>query len=1043
MAYAIQTSGTTGKPKVVQVPHGCIVPNILQLRDIFAVGPCDTVFLSSPITFDPSVVETFITLTSGACLLIAPESIRSAPGPLLFQFLFGKPRKCGRVTVLSLTPSYAACLLCSGDITSSIVKEMRPDLNVLCLGGEPCPVTTTLEQWINKLGKRTRVFSLYGITEVSCWASIAEVSFVGKQHAKHSVKRKEDDTLVRIEPKHKSMKLDKQESEDQDHMGNTASSERAMTERMNEIKVLPKDCLDANVVNKCSSLEHQPFGVYQELFEASSSARNILEIPLGTPMAETILEVRDFSGHTVCHGEGELFIGSETRICLLDGETIDTLEKGEVVFRATGDIVQVENLVDQLNQSSSVMYYRGRRDGAVKRFGKWIFVESVEAAASKFQWNCGTKMIAVASVSCVSCGKETGRGRLGLFVVPSEKDIFREPESQPAKKKFVEDLASHLTGVLPTNSWPDVILPIDELPLSKHGKVDRENLKGRLKDLSEVSIKNKRKPSMTPDELLLNFKSLWMRYLKINREPSSSDEFLLSGGDSLSALRLVAELEDSSNCAISPKLLIKLINGTYEEACACICTSESTGLQSGKTGSSLALKGESELVVDLRSSGNSAEVPYSVHEPAKFQGDNICGNINVHLCTEFTRGKIVKHQLSSKMFSAHLTVGKSPAIAEKWKYHLVKCVDASPVVLQYTDLESIVVVGSHSGILAAVNLETGHQVFRCVLPDRIESSACSSPCGKFLFVGCYDHRLYCISVPEGKVMWSFTTEDIVKCSPLIANHGTSVVFGSYSGNIYCIDIKGDLLWKTKLRDGPIYSSPALYQELVIPEKLGGEYKTENASIEGSDSTSVNNGIIICATLGGTCVALTEKEGRILWKSELKAPIFTSPLVYGCHVVISSVKGRVAGFMVKSGEMIWSFQAGGNVFSSFTAVEANDSWSIVFGCHDHYVYCVNGDGVLQWRTMVDSPIFATPFIFPVSFCSALENEELCSSDWNGFTSHLVAIGSTAGSLYILDTLKGTVVVTMNVDGQIFSSPAVYQNHIIFGCRDNFLYCFTIV
>ena len=32
LAYVLHTSGTTGLPKTVRVPHKCIVPNILHLR---------------------------------------------------------------------------------------------------------------------------------------------------------------------------------------------------------------------------------------------------------------------------------------------------------------------------------------------------------------------------------------------------------------------------------------------------------------------------------------------------------------------------------------------------------------------------------------------------------------------------------------------------------------------------------------------------------------------------------------------------------------------------------------------------------------------------------------------------------------------------------------------------------------------------------------------------------------------------------------------------------------------------------------------------
>lgn len=32
LAYVLHTSGTTGLPKIVRVPHRCILPNILHLR---------------------------------------------------------------------------------------------------------------------------------------------------------------------------------------------------------------------------------------------------------------------------------------------------------------------------------------------------------------------------------------------------------------------------------------------------------------------------------------------------------------------------------------------------------------------------------------------------------------------------------------------------------------------------------------------------------------------------------------------------------------------------------------------------------------------------------------------------------------------------------------------------------------------------------------------------------------------------------------------------------------------------------------------------
>jgi non-ribosomal peptide synthetase component F len=57
LAYVLQTSGSTGLPKTVKVPHECIVPNVLDIREKFAITSDDVILLCSPHTFDPSVVE--------------------------------------------------------------------------------------------------------------------------------------------------------------------------------------------------------------------------------------------------------------------------------------------------------------------------------------------------------------------------------------------------------------------------------------------------------------------------------------------------------------------------------------------------------------------------------------------------------------------------------------------------------------------------------------------------------------------------------------------------------------------------------------------------------------------------------------------------------------------------------------------------------------------------------------------------------------------------------------------------------------------------
>ena len=51
-------------------------------RDFYGVNTKDTVLQASPLTFDPSVVEMFTTLSSGATLLLVPEILKRIPSQL-------------------------------------------------------------------------------------------------------------------------------------------------------------------------------------------------------------------------------------------------------------------------------------------------------------------------------------------------------------------------------------------------------------------------------------------------------------------------------------------------------------------------------------------------------------------------------------------------------------------------------------------------------------------------------------------------------------------------------------------------------------------------------------------------------------------------------------------------------------------------------------------------------------------------------------------------------------------------------------------------
>ncbi|KAM4811985.1 beta-alanine-activating enzyme isoform X3 [Urocitellus parryii] len=163
LAYVLHTSGTTGTPKIVRVPHACILPNIQHFQVLFDITQDDVLFLASPLTFDPSVVEMFVALSSGASLLIIPPSVKVLSSKLA-EVLFSHHR----VTVLQATPTLLRRF--GSQLIKSTILSSSTSLRVLALGGEAFPSLTVLKSWRGE-GNKTQIFNIYGVTEVSSWAT--------------------------------------------------------------------------------------------------------------------------------------------------------------------------------------------------------------------------------------------------------------------------------------------------------------------------------------------------------------------------------------------------------------------------------------------------------------------------------------------------------------------------------------------------------------------------------------------------------------------------------------------------------------------------------------------------------------------------------------------------------------------------------------------------------------------------------------------------------------------------------------------------------
>ncbi|WP_327270482.1 amino acid adenylation domain-containing protein [Streptomyces sp. NBC_01218] len=156
-AYVLYTSGSSGRPKGVEVPHSALANVLGSLRDHLGSGPEDRWLVLTSLSFDISAVELLLPLISGGRVVLAPEG-GHRDGPALLA-LIGRQG----VTHVQATPSGWRSLLDAG------LGRHAAGLTALT-GGEALP-----EALAGELGAVSRrLVNVYGPTETTIWSTLAE-----------------------------------------------------------------------------------------------------------------------------------------------------------------------------------------------------------------------------------------------------------------------------------------------------------------------------------------------------------------------------------------------------------------------------------------------------------------------------------------------------------------------------------------------------------------------------------------------------------------------------------------------------------------------------------------------------------------------------------------------------------------------------------------------------------------------------------------------------------------------------------------------------
>ncbi|MFE7368209.1 non-ribosomal peptide synthetase [Streptomyces anulatus] len=155
LAYVFHTSGSTGHPKAVGVPHRAVAGMLARSTALVGLGAGDVVAALTSPAFDISVWELVAPLTVGARVVaIPPETV--VDGPALARRLRDEA-----VTVVQVTPSVWAVLVAAGGVPESVrVRVSIGEVLTPELAGE----LAGAELW-----------NAYGPTETTIWSTAEPV----------------------------------------------------------------------------------------------------------------------------------------------------------------------------------------------------------------------------------------------------------------------------------------------------------------------------------------------------------------------------------------------------------------------------------------------------------------------------------------------------------------------------------------------------------------------------------------------------------------------------------------------------------------------------------------------------------------------------------------------------------------------------------------------------------------------------------------------------------------------------------------------------
>jgi len=311
--------------------------------------------------------------------------------------------------------------------------------------------------------------------------------------------------------------------------------------------------------------------------------------------------------------------------------------------------------------------------------------------------------------------------------------------------------------------------------------------------------------------------------------------------------------------------------------------------------------------------------------------------------------------------------------------------------------EGRVYFGSNGGSIYCLNEQNGELEweFKVQKPEKGARKHFTSPVvfEDRLYVGGADKQLYCLDAESGELHWQVESDDWIRSSPYVDDHGIHVA--TISGRLYGINHKGKIQWDEKISDHAIYADlVGNGTELLITDSNLMLY------CFGSKGKQLWNKSILCA--------FENDEGERIFTDQLSGGTFyqSKPTAADGKLVFGTPSGFLYSLDAESGEENWKFEMGAAI-SVGPAIAKGKIYAGQQGS-ERFFYCLDANtGDLVWKqtipggwvwgsAAVDEGLVYVPTVSGYALCL------------DGETGHIVWMYPTAKSVPAEPAIDGDLV-----------------------------------